>query len=237
ILIRSESLEVNLPERFVFSVSTGLIIFSILTTLFGFLGLLKRGFFILLLIVSSLVSIPSLIKFLRELNKKIQSINLKANFEFFCFILSLFLLIIASLFSLVPPTFYDSLEFHLAVPNYYILNGKISYMEGNVFSNMPLYLQMLYLFGILIKNEIMTSLFTFLMGAILVLSAISFGRRFLYKKYTFIPSLSLLSLPLTSFLISTPIADLPLSLFFFLSFYSFLLYKISLKPIWLILTG
>ncbi len=118
-----------------------------------------------------------------------------------------------------------------------MLMGKITPIEGNVFSNGPLYLQMLYLFGTLVKNEILPTLLTFFMGLILILSIISFGKRFLFLNYSFIPSLSLASFPLTSFLMSTPIADLPLSLFLFLTFYSYLLYKFNAKSGWLFLTG
>ncbi len=237
IFLRLAKVETEFMERIVFSVSIGLIIFSILTAIAGFSGLLKKGVFISFLFLVFIATIPSFLRFRQELKEKLKSLSLSFNFESLSFILSILLIISIFLFSLAPALFYDSIEYHLAIPNYYILKGKITYMEGNVFSNMPLYLYMLYLFGILIKNEILASLLNFLMGITLTLSLITFSKRFLFPNYSFISSLSLLSLPLTSFLMSTPIVELPLSLFLMLSFYSLLLFIRTQKNGWLLITG
>ncbi len=237
IFLRTLKVETEFLERVVFSISIGLIIFSIFTSIAGFLGLLKKGFFVFLLFFVFIATIPSSLRFGKELREKIKSFSLSFNFEFLSFILLTFLMVLIFLFSLAPPLFYDSLEYHLAIPNYFILKGRITYMEGNVFSNMPSYLYMLYLFGILVKNEILASLINYLMGLILTLSLITFSRRFLFSVYSFIPSLSLLSLPLTSFLMSTPIMELPLSAFLMLSFYSLLLFIRTRKNGWLLITG
>lgn len=235
--LRFLKLETGVMERIVFSSSIGLILIAIFTTISGFIGLLKSWAFLSFLSIIFLSSMPSLIRLGRELKEKLKNFKIFINIEFVFFILIIFLLFSNSLFVLAPPLFYDSLEFHIAVPNYYIMEGKIKYMEENVFSNTPLYLQMIYLFGMLVKNEIFAPLLTFLMGVILVLSLVSFGKRFLSLTHSLLPSLILLSLPLTSFLITTPVQDLPLSLFSFLTFYSYLISKEDGKYGWLILTG
>ncbi len=237
IFLRFLKLKTSTTERIVFSLSLGLILIAIFTTISGFAGLLKNWIFLSFLSIIFLSSIPSLISLSIDLKKKIKNLKIFINFEFIFFILIIFLLFTSFLFALAPPVFYDSLESHIAVPNYYIMEGKIKYMEGNVFSNTPLYLQMIYLFGMLVKNEFLAPLLTFLMGVILVLSLVSFGKRFLSLNYSLLPPLILLSLPLTSFLMTTPIQDLPLSLFSFLAFYSYLIFREEGKSGWLILTG
>lgn len=237
ILLRFLKLEAGVMERIVFQSSIGLILIAIFTTISGFAGFLKSWAFLSFLSIIFLLSTPSLISLGRELKEKLKNFKISINIEFVSFILITLILFSYSLFILAPPIFYDSLEFHIAVPNYYIMEGKIKYMEGNVFSNTPLYLQMIYLFGMLVRNEIFAPLLTFLMGVILVLSLVSFGKRFLSLSYSLLPSLILLSLPLTSFLMTTPIQDLPLSLFSFLTFYSYLIWREDGKYGWLILTG
>jgi len=236
-ILKILKLEMEILEKIVFSLSIGITTISIFTTILGFLGLLRRWVFLSLLSILFFSSIPTLISLSKELLEKLKNLKFVFNIEFIFLILTLFILFANLLFTLAPPIFYDSLEFHIAVPNYYILEGKIKYMEGNVFSNTPLYLQMLYLFGMLVRNEYLTPLLTFLMGFILILSLFSFGKRFLSLSYPSLPPLILLSLPLTSFLITTPAQDLPLSLFSFLTFYSYLIFKEDRKYGWLILTG
>lgn len=235
--LRGLRLETSILERFVFSSAVGMIIASIITTLFGFLGILKRYIFLSFLLTFFILSIPSVINFFKEAKKRIENIKFYPKIEFLYLILFVSILFITFLFTLAPPVFYDSLEFHLAVPNYYILKGKITPMEGNVFSNSPLYLQMLYLFLMIIGNEILTPIITFFMGLILNLALISFGRRFFFSDHSFLPSLFLISLPLSSFLMTTPIQDLPLALYLFLALYSFFLFKKNRKNGWLLLTG
>ncbi len=237
IFLRFLKLKTSTTERIVFSLSLGLILIAIFTTISGFAGLLKNRIFLLFLSIIFLSSIPSLISLSTDLREKIQNFKISIDPEFIFFVLIIFLLFASFLFTLAPPVFYDSLEFHIAVPNYYIMEGKIKYMEGNVFSNTTLYLQMIYLFGMLVKNEFLAPLLTFLMGVILVLSLVPFGKRFLSLNYSLLPPLILLSLPLTSFLMTTPIQDLPLSLFSFLTFYSYLIFREDGKSGWLILTG
>lgn len=235
LFLRILNLETGILERIVFSTSIGLIIISIFTTISGFFGLLNRWVFISFLLISFLISILSLINISKEING-LQIFKVNFNESIFL-ILTIFLIFLAFLFSLSPPIFYDSLEFHIGVPNYYILKGKITYMDGNVFSNTPLFLQMIYLFAMLIQSELLTTLLTFLMGILLLLSLLSFGKKFLFSHLSFLPSIILLSLPLTTFLITTPLQDLPLALFFMLTFYSFVLFRKTQKFGWLILTG
>jgi hypothetical protein len=39
--------------------------------------------------------------------------------------------------ALAPPTQFDSLVYHLALPQKYILSGKINYVQGNFFFSFP----------------------------------------------------------------------------------------------------
>ncbi len=48
--------------------------------------------------------------------------------------------------ALLPPLDYDVVEYHLAAPKRYIEAGRISFLPGNVYSNFPFLMEMLFMF-------------------------------------------------------------------------------------------
>jgi len=55
--------------------------------------------------------------------------------------------------ALGPETFYDSLVYHLAAPNTYILRGAIGKIDGIAHSHFPQNMEMLYMLGLLLRGE------------------------------------------------------------------------------------
>jgi len=80
--------------------------------------------------------------------------------------------------ALNPEVFYDTLLYHLGVPNQYKLNSGFAYLPYNLFSNMPLAHGMIYLFGLILKDEIIPKLFNYFASVLIVLSIMAFGLRF-----------------------------------------------------------
>ena len=57
----------------------------------------------------------------------------------------LIILICQYLLALAPPFHFDALTYHLALPKFYLLNGRMVYTADNVFWGMPQLVEMLYL--------------------------------------------------------------------------------------------
>jgi hypothetical protein len=117
----------------------------------------------------------------------------------FCFniFLTVFLFVFLFLFAkgLWPNVFYDSIVYHLGVPNYYLQEGKLSYIPYDAFSNFPFLTEMLYTAGLFLcdlKAAQSISVFIFF---ILVLSVYSFSTAFLTSVPAWLPALFCLAVP------------------------------------------
>ncbi len=87
VLLKALKLEILFLEKFIFSMAMGLIIFSAFATAAGFLGWLNRGLFLSFLFLTFFLSIPSLLRALKEFKEKFRNFKLTINFEFLCSIL------------------------------------------------------------------------------------------------------------------------------------------------------
>lgn len=66
-----------------------------------------------------------------------------------------FVFVTAFVMAFVPETFYDALVYHLGVPQTYLLEHRVVPIS-NLHSQFPLTIQMIYLLGLALKNEIVT---------------------------------------------------------------------------------
>ena len=80
--------------------------------------------------------------------------------------------------ALAPEIFYDSLIYHLAVPNFYAIQHKITLMPYNAFSNLPLTHGMLYLAALLIKGVALAKLVNYSALTLTVAAALAIGVRY-----------------------------------------------------------
>jgi hypothetical protein len=118
---------------------------------------------------------------------------------------------------LTPPVYYDTLSYHLAVPQQYIQAGRIINIRENIFSFYPQLMQMNCLFFLLISYELSVKLLYFFMG-VMSLAALA-GLADELKSDKKITLLLLLTCPLF-FLNSTRIgSELPLMFFALLLVY------------------
>jgi len=98
-------------------------------------------------------------------------------------ILAVFVLLIAMLLNLTgalsPEIFYDSLVYHLGVPNFYKLHHGIVNMPYVFLSNLPAAASMLFTAGLLIKDEILAKLINYSAGIFSCLILLSISVRYL----------------------------------------------------------
>ncbi|MCK4761556.1 MAG: glycosyltransferase family 39 protein [Candidatus Aminicenantes bacterium] len=134
--------------------------------------------------------------------------------RFFGLLLAVFF-VVNFFFSLFPPTFYDSLLYHLAVPNYYIMNGGITPWLTNFFSNLPLNGEMLFFFALLGKTPYIPKLLSLSAGLGIILLLFSWYRRQFSRGFSALPLLLFYTIPQVGFLTSSSKTDIPGMLFLF----------------------
>ena len=127
------------------------------------------------------------------------------------YIVFLFPLLYASL----PPSFYDSLVYHLGIPNFYIQHQGFLATPQFFFANTSIYYE-ISLIPAVFAGDLVPRLFHFLLGMVLMLFLIDLAVHFFHLERRFILLLILLSMPITIFLLSTVKNDL-LSAFFILA--------------------
>lgn len=81
-------------------------------------------------------------------------------------------------YALTPPYSWDAQVYHLLIPKLYLLGKGFSYIPVNVYSNMPLNQELLYLAAMFLGDDVTSKLLHLVMGFLLCLSLYAFGRRY-----------------------------------------------------------
>ena len=226
-------------EGFVFATSLGLFVISYLTLFLGAVRLLyPLSAFVLLflLVLWSSREMKDILFSVRDNFLKVKDISLEL---FPCFLLVIIglTLFLSFLNCFAPPISYDTVAYHLGVPNAYIKAGRIIALPYHVYSNFPYTMEMLYTFSLLTLGENLAKLMHWLAGILTATAIYSFGRKYYSSKIGLLSAAIFLNIPWTGKLLSSNYNDLGLSLFIFLSLFSLLNWLQDGKDEWLILAG
>jgi predicted nucleic acid-binding Zn finger protein len=112
----------------------------------------------------------------------------------------------------LPSSFYDSLVYHLGIPNFYLQNQGFIPTPHFFFANTSIYYE-ISLIPAVFAGDMVPQLFHFLLGMVFLLSISDLAFRFFRLEKRFILLIILLSMPITVFLLCTVKNDL-LSAFF-----------------------
>ncbi len=139
--------------------------------------------------------------------------------------------------TLAPPEFYDSLIYHLAVPDRYIRSHAMVPLEGNYYSHFPANMGMLYAIGLLLRGGELAQSIHWLCGVAAVLTLFVMARR-CTDRMTALVACILLSLTPGVMLIATyAISDLGVTLFGTLCFAAVLHLWDGADRRWLVAAG
>jgi hypothetical protein len=115
---------------------------------------------------------------------------------------------------LAPPTFFDSMVYHLALPERFARAGSVATDPDFVFSYFPLNMEMLYTLGrVLFADHRTATLLNFFVGLLLVLGAGCLGHRFGGGRAAVIAAAVVVLTPGFGLLSIVPKHDLALALF------------------------
>jgi hypothetical protein len=144
----------------------------------------------------------------------------RAPFEYLIFLIPL-------VYASLPSTFYDSLVYHLGLPNFYLQNGGFIAAPQLMYSNMFIFYE-ISLIPAVFLGDFVPRLFHFLLGTVFILSIVDYGAAVFKIEKRRILLIAIVSLPLTMFLITTVKADLVSAVFIFLGIKKYY----DEKPLW-----
>ncbi|MBI5572938.1 MAG: glycosyltransferase family 39 protein [Elusimicrobia bacterium] len=179
VLLRAGLVFFNFLEEIAFSVALGLGIIAYLILLIGAIGFLS-GYIIYIIVLAFFI-----IGIIDLKNHPSQSIFPKEKLSMPAIIATV-ILVVAMLINLSgalsPEIFYDSLVYHLGVPNFYKIHHKIANMPFVFLSNLPAVASMLFTTGLFIKDEIVAKLINYGAGIFTCLVILSISIRYFNLK-------------------------------------------------------
>ncbi len=127
-------------------------------------------------------------------------------------------------YCLFPPTFYDSMLYHLAIPQYYIQHGGIVPWNCNFNSNLPLNGEMLFLFSLLGGTVYIPKLISFFSGIAILILMVNWSKNFISSRFPLLGPMLFYTIPQIGFLSASSKPDMLGMLFLFCANYSFFLH-------------
>jgi len=224
----NENKKLTSLEVFLFASGLGFGLISLIVLIVGMYFSLNKNTFLILGIIAILISIKSLYRFL-----KLVFYSLKENISFNGYRIILLIIILLCLFSniytsLLPPTEWDELMYHLLAPKCYIEEGHIIYSPDIIYSYMPSNMEMLYTLAMLFESDISARLIHNWMTILTLLSVFAFSKRFFCRNTAFLSAFIFYTIPNIGYLSPTAYVDLGLTFYVFLSIFAFVIwYKLG----------
>jgi len=158
-------------EDLTFSFGIGLGSLGYIVFFMGILGLLYKSIFYPLWFVLFILGIKELLSMAKTVTLKKYQMPL-----LYKIIISLlFLLVLFNFFmSFTPEMFYDSLNYHVGLSNYYRVYHKIIPSPYKIVSHYPHLMSIIYLMGMMLKSEMTPKLINFSCGLITVIGIFYF---------------------------------------------------------------
>ncbi len=211
-------------EEFCFSIGIGLALLALLSFLLGIFGLLYRWLFRLLLLSLAVLCAKEMFALCRTSaeNWRIFIGVRKSGLETFLLITIAIFLLFSLLGTLSPPVGWDELVYHLTVPKLFINNHSIYYMPDNFHYSFPLNIEMLYMFCMLVHNDITAKLIVFLFSCLVTICIYCLGRKFFSKRIGLYAATIFATMSYTALCSRYANIELGLAFYVLLSFYAFI---------------
>lgn len=216
-------------DTLLFSFGMGLGLIGLLVLGMGLGGWLQRSFLFTLLILLTILSLPTAIPFLRALQWKRPSP-----------LITIYLTLtigLAFTLALLPPTSWDSLSYHLRGPWLYLQAGRI-YPEIDVFSlNNPFLLEMVFMLGMSIRSDVTAQLIHFFFNFLVAGCVYTLAVNGLKLKQGWTAVLLLFAIPMVLLLAPSTYNDLALTFVILASLYAYARWHDDEQIRWLMLSG
>ncbi|MFH0947664.1 MAG: glycosyltransferase family 39 protein [Elusimicrobiota bacterium] len=210
-------IKINGLEYIIFCTGVGFCLIAYIMFATGILGLLYKTPIRLVVIALTIISVWKI-----KLPSVKEDIPKNIGFAWWLILFTTILFVLLNgIMSLMPEIFYDSLVYHLACPNFYLIKHKIVPMEFLAPSNYPLNLSMIYQLALCLDSESLAKIIHFSTGIFTLLLIYANTKRLYSAKTGIISAALFYSIPIVSMNSWTCGNDIGLSFFFALSFFSF----------------
>jgi hypothetical protein len=210
--VKSKKERIEFPTAFAF----GLMFTAFYFYLVSIFKILVPGVVILFYLVPVLLLLIILKRHRGAVVESVQTFFKRSPLEYPAFFLPF-------IYASLPSSFYDSLVYHLGIPNLYLQHAGFAAMPQFLFANTSIFYE-ISLIPAVFAGDMVPRLFHFLIGVIFLLAAADFAVETFGIKKRHVLLLLLLSMPMSFFLLSTVKNDL-VSAFFILLGVRFLLKK------------
>ncbi len=209
-------------EEIPFAVALGMGILGYLVLAVGLLGYLKVWVGIALLALLAVLGARGIARLVRQLPAAVTTFG---GLRWGALPLSLFFLTAGSLTligALAPSAGldYDGLVYHLSIPKLYIAHGGIYPIPWLSHSNFPFTLEMLYLLGLLLRDQSLAKLFHFGCGWLGVCAIFAFGRRWWSARAGWLGAAIFAAIPIVGWQMMSAYNELSFALYAFLAVYA-----------------
>jgi hypothetical protein len=231
----------SLLEQIAFSAGLGLGIFSLVTFGLGLIGLLYRWLFWGLLGAAGL----TLWQEFRDLGQMLRQASLSRPRGLWSVFLSSFVattLLLALTSTLLPPTEWDSLVYHLVGPDRYLQAHRITFDFDNYYLFFPSFVEMLFTAGMALKSDIVARLMHYGYLLLTLVAIGAFAMRFWERRVALLAVALFVSIPTAVQIASWSYVDLALTFYNVAALYTLLIWlnpqDTHSQPIgWLVLAG
>jgi len=206
-----------------FSIGLGFVVISYGTFLF----LIKTPItWILLLVVAVgvvLIVIKETKQFLSYLNPRhLSSLWKHAGTLDYILIAAFPLLLLPPLLEVfTPPYSWDAVVYHLTIPKIYLAHQGFGYIHLNVYSNMPMNVDMLYVFCMRLADDVVCKMLHFSLGLLLLCTLINFSRRHLQSwRPGALAGIVLITNPMINYEFGVAFIDVGMTFLMALAFYA-----------------
>jgi hypothetical protein len=231
----------SLLERVTFSAGLGLGVFSMLTLGLGLAGLLYGWLFWVLLGVGGVLLLPEF----RELGRALRQATWprpRGTWQVFLGLFVTVTLLLGLVVTLLPPTEWDSLVYHLVGPDRYLQAHRLTFEFDNYYLFFPSFTEMLFTMGMALKSDVVPRLlhFSYLLLTAGALGA--FAARYWQRHLGLLAAALFLSIPTAVQIATWSYVDLTLTFYTFAALYALLNWlhpgdDPQPAPGWLILAG
>ncbi len=223
----------------------GLGLLSMLTLLLGAVGLLRAFVVVPLLLVLAGAGVITLLRGLRAGTQAgaLRPRGVGASFDgpfaaAFLLMGATSLVWVLCVHSLLPPTDWDAISYHLALPKLYAEAGRLTYVNFMLAANWPLNMEMLFVLALICGSDIATHLtmlgFTALIAIGLLIAA---RRHFADDRVGAIAVALFLTVPMVKRLGGLALIDVAMGLYVLAAGLCFARWRVERRTPWLLLCG
>lgn len=216
-------------DMFLFSEGLGLGLLGLLVLFLGLSGWLNSTLLWGVMIILTVLAVPVIVPFSKKITVKRPSA-----------LITTYLIVMVSLtftITLLPPTSWDSLSYHLFGPRIYLEAGHI-FPGVDVYSlNNPFLLEMIFLLSMAIRSDISAQLMHFIFIFLLSGMVYSIAVNGLKLKQGWTAVLLLFTMPMFLHLAPWAYNDLALTFFTLASLYAYVSWQEAKDSKWLIISG